>query len=164
MVDAFQSFPGLSKPHGTVKYAVKKLLGLRERKAGELMDAVATHIEMLKTRSKRLKETLEENRWDVLEPCAGLSMVAKPSVYLDKTLSIKPTPKDGVCAEEGSTYDIKIDNSNIREALLRSTGLCINSSSWTGIPGYCRFTIALDENEFDQALGCIVKFGSAVSS
>lgn len=164
MVDAFHSFPGLSKPHCTVKYAIKKLLGLRERKAGELMDAVATHIEMLKSRSKRLKETLEKNGWDVLEPCAGLSMVAKPSVYLDKTLSIKPTPKDGVCAEEGSTYDIKIDNSNIREALLRSTGLCINSSSWTGIPGYCRFTIALDENEFDQALGCIVKFGSAVSS
>lgn len=58
LVDAFSSFPGLSKPHSTVRYAIKKLLGLRERKAGDLMNAVVEHIRNLDTRSKRLKAVL----------------------------------------------------------------------------------------------------------
>lgn len=56
MVETFYSFPGLSKPHNTVKYAVKKLLGLREQKSGDLWDAIAEQIRNLKSRSKRLKE------------------------------------------------------------------------------------------------------------
>ena len=44
LVDACSSFSGLSKPHSTVGYAIKKLLGLRERKARELMNAVAENI------------------------------------------------------------------------------------------------------------------------
>lgn len=56
MVETFYSFPGLSKPHNTVKYAVKKLLGLREQKSGDLWDAIAEQIRNLKSRSKCLKE------------------------------------------------------------------------------------------------------------
>ena len=56
LVDAFHSFPGLSKPHSTVRYAVKKLLSLREQKSGDLWDSITEQIRNLKNRSKRLKE------------------------------------------------------------------------------------------------------------
>lgn len=56
LVDAVTSFPGLTKPHSTVRYAIKKLLGLRERKVGDLMDATVEGIKILESRSKRLKE------------------------------------------------------------------------------------------------------------
>ncbi|GFY94391.1 methionine S-methyltransferase [Actinidia rufa] len=136
LIDTFHSFPGLSKPHSTLKYTVKKLLNLREQKAGDLLEAIAEQENFLRSRSKRLKETLENCGWEVLEPRAGVSMVAKP----------------------------KLEDSNIREAMLKATGLCINSSSWTGIPSYCRFTIALEDSEFERALDCIVKFKAVVKN
>lgn len=58
LVDAFHNFPGLSKPHSTVKYAIKKLLGLGERKSGDVLDGVAEQIGNLRSRSKRLKEVI----------------------------------------------------------------------------------------------------------
>ncbi|KAE8007865.1 hypothetical protein FH972_004427 [Carpinus fangiana] len=158
LVDTFYSFPGLCKPHITVKYAIKKLLGLREQKSGNLVDAIAEQIKNLRRRSKRLKETLEKCGWDVLESCAGVSLVAKPSAYLNKIVKFKHSPEDD------ATYEVKLDDINIREAILKATGLCINSSSWTGIPGYCRLTFALEESEFERALDCIVKFKDIVST
>lgn len=91
-------------------------------------------------------QTLESCGWEVVEPHAGVSMVAKPSAYLDKVIRLK------------DSKEIKINDSNIREAMLRATGLCINSASWTGIPGYCRITFGLEESEFGQALDCIIRF------
>ncbi|KAG9158300.1 hypothetical protein Leryth_000436 [Lithospermum erythrorhizon] len=61
-------------------------------------------------------------------------------------------------SKDSTTWEAKLDSTNIREAMLRSTGLCINSASWTGIPDYCRFTMALENNDFDRALDCIRKF------
>ncbi|KAH6775623.1 embryo defective 2737 [Perilla frutescens var. hirtella] len=61
-----------------------------------------------------------------------------------------------------STRESKLDDSNIREAMLRTTGLCINGASWTGIPGYCCFMIALEDADFECALDCISKFKSLV--
>ncbi|KAL5786914.1 hypothetical protein ACOSP7_003863 [Xanthoceras sorbifolium] len=151
LVESFNSFPGLCKPHSTVKYAIKKLLGLRERKEGDVMDAVAERIKTLESRAKCLKETLEKNGWDVVQPCGGVSMLAKPSSYLNKTVKISS-------GENSTAQEIKLDDSNIREAMVKATALCINSASWTGIPGYCRFTFALEESKFQQALNCINKF------
>lgn len=150
LIDSFNSFSGLCKPHSTIKYAIKKLLSLTEQKSGDLMDAIAEQKRTLGSRSKRLKETLESCGWDVLESCAGISMVAKPSAYIGKTI-------------KSTAYEVKVDDSNIREAVLKATGgLCINSGSWTGIPGYCRFTIALEDSEFEKALNCIVKFKNMI--
>ncbi|XP_022977804.1 methionine S-methyltransferase-like isoform X2 [Cucurbita maxima] len=148
LIDLFHSFSGLSRPHSTVKYAIKKLLGLSEKKSGEMWGAVTRQIKDLRSRSRRLEETLESCGWDVLEPHAGFSMVAKPTLYLNKTTRLK----------NAIDYEVKLDDSNIRGAILKATGLCINSSSWTGIPGYCRFTIALEESEFQKALDCIAEF------
>lgn len=162
LVDTFYNFPGLCKPHITVKYAIKKLLGLREQKSDDLVESIAEQIRNLQCRSKILKETLEKCGWDVLESCAGISMVAKPSAYLNKTLKLKNAPKVGGGTENGTTYEVKLDDINIREAIFKATGLCINSSSWTGIPGYCRFTFALEDTKFERALDCIVKFKDIV--
>lgn len=72
----------------------------------------------------------------MLEPCAGVSMVAKPEPYLNKVINV------------GEVKNFSINDTNIREAIRISTGLCINSAVWTGIKGYCRFSLALEENEF----------------
>lgn len=91
-------------------------------------------------------------------------MVAKPSAYLNESIKIKRSPQDGCIDEDATSEEIKLDCSNIREAIVKATGLCINSSSWTGIPDYCRFTIALEESEFERALDCIAKFKSFIGN
>ncbi|XP_059648324.1 methionine S-methyltransferase-like [Cornus florida] len=153
LVDAFHSFSGLSKPHKTVKYTIKQLLDLREQKASDFLNIIADQKKLLQSRSKHLKQTLEDCGWEVLEARAGVSMVAKPSAYLGKSIKLK---------EDAIAYEAKLDDSNIREAICKATGLCINSASWTGIPGYCRFTIALEDNDFERALACIVKFKNVI--
>ncbi|GAU16586.1 hypothetical protein TSUD_168180, partial [Trifolium subterraneum] len=157
LVDTFYSYPGLSKPHSTVRYATKKLLELREQKSSILSDAIVEHTQILRSRSKCLKEALEKSGWDVLESCAGVSVVAKPSAYLKKNIKLKISSK-GEDSQGNGTMEITLDDSNIRNAIFEATGLCINSGSWTGIPGYCRFNIALEENDFKKALDCIQKF------
>ncbi|KAF3440661.1 hypothetical protein FNV43_RR18945 [Rhamnella rubrinervis] len=165
LIDAFHSFPGLSKPHSTIRYAVKKLLGLREQKSGDLWEAIGEQIRNLESRSKRLQETLKNCGWDVLESHAGISMVAKPSAYLNKIAKLENSYKDdGGNIENATTYEVKIDDLNIRDVIYKVTGLCINSSSWTGIPGYCRFNIALEESEFEGALNCIFKIKSLINN
>jgi len=76
-------------------------------------------------------------------------MLAKPTAYIGK-----PFKADG--------FEGRLDASNIREAILKATGLCINSSSWTGIPDYCRFSFALESGEFERAMGCIIRFKDLV--
>ncbi|KAL7157470.1 hypothetical protein ABFS83_02G079600 [Erythranthe nasuta] len=151
LVDVFHSFAGLSKPHSTIKYTVKKLLDLAEQKSGNLLEAIAEQTEILGSRYKQLKQTLESSGWEVLEAQSGVSVLAKPSAYLGKTVTIN---------KDDSSLEIKLDDINVREAMLSSTGLCINSASWTRIPGYCRFTIALEDSDFNRALDCITKFKS----
>ncbi|KAK1352123.1 Methionine S-methyltransferase [Heracleum sosnowskyi] len=153
LVDIFNSLSGISKPHSTTRYTAKKLLSLKEQKAGGLIGEVAERETILGSRSKRLKETLVKCGWEVVEACAGISMVAKPTAYFGKTIKLK---------KDANVWEAKIDDSNIREAMLRATGLCINGASWTGIPGYCRFTIALEENDFGRALDRIVSFDKLI--
>lgn len=163
LIDAFYSFPSLCKPHSTVKYAIKKLLNLREQNAPNFVDAASEQKETLRSRYTRLKETLQGHGWDVLECNGGVSMVAKPSGYLNKTFKVNVPAKDGESTCESEAFEAKLDDSNIREAMVKTTGLCINSGSWTGIPGYCRFTIALEDKEFEQALHCITRFHRMVT-
>ncbi|KVH88645.1 methionine S-methyltransferase [Cynara cardunculus var. scolymus] len=153
LADAFHSFSGLNKPHSTIRYTAKKLLDLREQNVGDLTDAVEGQGKLLATRLNRLKETLKSCGWEVVEACGGVSVIAKPSAYLGKSFKLE---------KDGSTWEAKLNDTNIREAMLRATGLCINGASWTGIPGYCRFTLALEDGDFDRALDCIVKFRQVV--
>ncbi|XP_051132572.1 methionine S-methyltransferase-like [Andrographis paniculata] len=153
MAETFRSFGGLSKPHSTVKYAVKNLLDLREKKTTDLSNAISKQTEILRSRYKQLKQMLESCGWEVLGAQSGISVVAKPAAYLGKPVRIMEISGDGM-------QEMKVDESNIREAVVRSTGLLINSPAWTGIPGYCRFTVAVEDREFERALDCILKFKS----
>ncbi|TYI26499.1 hypothetical protein ES332_A05G118000v1 [Gossypium tomentosum] len=162
LIDTFHSYPGLSKPHSTEKYAIKKLLALREQKGG-MLDIVKEQIRNLEVRTKRLKEALEKCGWHVLQPSAGVSMMAKPP-FLDKTLKLSHSLKDTNSGEKDAAYEVKLNDATIREAIAKTTGLCINSGSWTGIPGYCRFTVALEESEFELALACLDKFKSIIGN
>ncbi|KAH1066691.1 hypothetical protein J1N35_031678 [Gossypium stocksii] len=160
LIDTFHTYPGLSKPHSTEKYAIKKLLALREQKGG-MLDIVKEQIRNLEVRTKRLKEALEKCGWHVLQPCAGVSMMAKPP-FLDKTVKLSRSLKDTNSGEMDAAYEVKLNDATIREAIAKTTGLCINSGSWTGIPGYCRFTVALEESEFELALASLDKFKSII--
>jgi methionine S-methyltransferase len=76
-------------------------------------------------------------------------MLAKPTAYIGKSLKV-------------GSFKGELDGRNIREAILGSTGLCISSSTWTGIPDYCRFTFALESDEFQRAMNCISQFKELV--
>ncbi|KMT07867.1 hypothetical protein BVRB_6g145640 [Beta vulgaris subsp. vulgaris] len=148
LTETTNGFAGLTRPHSTTRYAMKKLLAQAEQESGNLSEFVTEHKEILKNRSHRLKETLQNCGWEVLPSCGGVSMVARPSAYLGKHIKL----------ENATSQKIEIADSTIRQAILDATGLCINSGLWTGIPGYCRFTIALQEDEFEHALDRITKF------
>ncbi|XP_010533230.1 PREDICTED: LOW QUALITY PROTEIN: methionine S-methyltransferase-like [Tarenaya hassleriana] len=161
LVDAFYTLPGLSKPHSTVKYAIKKLLALEEEKAGELLNAIEENVKTLEIRSKRLKEVLESTGWEVIMPSAGISLMAKPTAYINKTVKVKNHSDDQ--GELPGEQEVKLMDSNIRDTFLRHTGICINSGAWTGVPDYCRFSFALEDSEFEKAIGSISQFKSVLS-
>ncbi|WOL02394.1 hypothetical protein Cni_G11113 [Canna indica] len=145
LVDIFSTLPSLSRPHSTMKYAIRKLLGLREQKAQPYCHAINEQKDILKNRSDRLMKTLKSCGWDVVDCCSGVSLVAKPTAYMGKTLKL-------------DAFEVKLDDTNFRQAVLKATSLCINSGLWTGIPNYCRLTFALDDAQFEQALQCITEF------
>ncbi|CAA6663903.1 unnamed protein product [Spirodela intermedia] len=149
MAEALRSFQGLSRPHGTVRYALKKLLALKAQPSSHLHAALRHHKQILADRSRRLSETLRACGWEVVGCGGGTSLVARlPPAYVGKVMV------------EGSAVTVAVeeDGNNMREVLVRATGLCINSGSWTGIPGYCRFSFALPDDLFDQALHSIRRF------
>ncbi|KAI3836414.1 hypothetical protein MKW98_008175 [Papaver atlanticum] len=172
LVETFYTFHGLSKPHKTAKYAIKRLLGLHEQNAVTLLEALKEHKETLRRQSNRLRETLQKCGWEVLGSCAGVSMVAKPSASLGKKLKLTNGTLEGNGPAKG--YEVLLNDSNIREAILEATGLCINSGLWTGIPSYCRFTtgipsycrftFGMENTEFDKALECIVRFNELIDN
>ncbi|KAG6406351.1 hypothetical protein SASPL_133951 [Salvia splendens] len=104
LVDAFHSSGGVSKPHSTIKYTVKKLLESGEQETQDLLNGIAEQMENLRSRFKSLKQVLDAE--------AGVSMVAKPSAYLGKTIKL-----NGV----SGSRETKLDDTNIRDALLSST-------------------------------------------
>ncbi|KAF3783838.1 Methionine S-methyltransferase [Nymphaea thermarum] len=155
LIEVLHSFPGLSKPHSTMRYAIKKLLSMRCRKETSFSEAISELKAILKARVIRLKETLGHCGWNVLECYGGVSVMAEPSAYFGKSVTL-----NGL-GDNGST-NVTLSESNIRETILKATGLCINSSSWTGVPGYCRLTVALQEPEFESALRSILHFKELV--
>ncbi len=92
-------------------------------------------------------------------------MVAKPSAYLNKIVKLKNLPKDGGSSTDNDvTYEVKLDDINIREAISRPLVYASTAAHGLQIPGYCRFTIALEESEFERALDCIVKFKDIIGA
>jgi methionine S-methyltransferase len=95
-------------------------------------------------------QLLKECGWDIVEPLGGISMVASPSAY------------EGKCVKGGSYGNKALSSDNIRDAILKVTGLSISSSSWTGIPNYGRFMLALSEEDFSASCKALQKFKELV--
>lgn len=56
LIETFHSFAGLSKPHRTIRYTVKKLLDLKEQRSADLLNAIDELSEFLGGRYKQLKQ------------------------------------------------------------------------------------------------------------
>lgn len=149
-VDIFKDVPTVSRPHGTLKYTIKKLLGMMDQET--LAKGLEEQKQLLQFRAQRLSKLLTLCGWEVIEPCGGASMVAKPSPYM------------GRIVKGGAFGDEKLESHNIRDAILKVTGLVVSSSSWTGIPDYFRFMIALTDTDFANALNALLKFRDSVFS
>uniref|UniRef100_A0A453QGM5 Aminotransferase class I/classII large domain-containing protein n=1 Tax=Aegilops tauschii subsp. strangulata TaxID=200361 RepID=A0A453QGM5_AEGTS len=133
------SFPILSQPHSTLKYTFRKLLGLKYELDEHFSNLIA----------EQRETTLESCGWDVVGCHGGILMLAKPTTYIGKLFRV-------------NGFEGTLNGCNIREALLRSTRLCISSSTWTGITDYCRFSFALESGEFKRAMDCITRFKELV--
>ncbi|XP_024361870.1 methionine S-methyltransferase isoform X2 [Physcomitrium patens] len=148
-IEAFKDAPTLSRPHGTLKYSIKKLLGLLvSQKFDDLVAGLEVQKKILQHRAEQLCKLLKECGWDVVEPLGGTSMVATPSAFYGKC--VKGESTEALCSE------------NIRDALLKFTDLSISSSSWTGIPNYCRFMLGLTDEVFAASCRALLRFKELV--
>lgn len=142
-IEAFKEAPTMSRPHGTLKYTIKKLLGQMSQKSEVLLTGLGEQKKILKYRAEQFCKLLKDCGWDVVEPLGGISMVASPSAYEGKSV-------------KGDKETLGSDN--IRDAILKATGLSISSCTWTGIPNYCRFMLALSEEDFTAACKALQRF------
>jgi len=138
-------------PHKTIAYTVKKLyrliLSSNQKLANDLQQQQST----LLTRFEELNTLLVQLGWNVINPKGGLFLVAAPEKYRGKQITVK-----------GKDY--LIDSQNINEVLFYSVGLLINNDVWTGIPGYCRFVLSVEETTFREALTLLLRFDEQLNS
>lgn len=69
LIETFHSFAGLSKPHRTIKYTVKKLLDLKEKRTGDLLNSTYELTEFLAGRYKQLKQVTESMLYMLSKVC-----------------------------------------------------------------------------------------------
>ncbi|WP_027003972.1 aminotransferase class I/II-fold pyridoxal phosphate-dependent enzyme [Hugenholtzia roseola] len=158
----------LNQPHYTIRFACKQIYQALIDKDSYLFKELKTQQDTLQVRAKRLGEVLEETGWEVVKPMGGLFMVAKPSFYLGKKLSLTWLQKIAQKEEKGDKNPKKIekfyilDSHNISEAIFYSTGLLLNNAQWTGIPLHCRFVLSVEEATFEAALLALEDFYAKV--
>ncbi|CAI5936745.1 unnamed protein product [Closterium sp. NIES-64] len=145
-------------PHRTLRFAVKRMLS--NEVAAELAGEMAVRREQLQQRADQLCQVLSSCGWDPIRPEGGIFLVARPTAYEGKQFTYQPPSTNG--DQEPQPVTVTLDSVNISEALFSTTGLMINNSDWTSIPGYCRFVLLLDDHRFTLALQCLDKFHKLV--
>ncbi|CAI5472737.1 unnamed protein product [Closterium sp. Yama58-4] len=145
-------------PHRTLRFAVKRMLS--NEVASELAGEMAVRREQLQQRADQLCQVLSSCGWDPIRPEGGIFLVARPTAYEGKQFTYQPPSTNG--DQEPQPLRVTLDSVNISEALFSTTGLMINNSDWTSIPGYCRFVLLLDDHRFNLALQCLDKFHKLV--
>ncbi|CAI7805078.1 unnamed protein product [Closterium sp. NIES-54] len=140
-------------PHRTLRFAVKRMLSTEV--AAELAGEMAVRREQLQQRAAQLCQVLSTCGWNPIRPEGGIFLVARPTAYEGKQLTYQPPSTNG--DQEPQPVTVTLDSVNISEALFSTTGLMINNSDWTSIPGYCRFVLLLDDHCFTLALQCLDK-------
>jgi methionine S-methyltransferase len=143
---AFESYV-IDQPHFSILHTSKRLYRLLNEKNTDLMTDLSNQQSKLRKRCLELTTVLQALGWNVLPPNGGLFLVAKPDKYMGLKLTI-------------NDKEITISSSNINEALFYSVDLLINNDVWTGIPGYCRFVLSVEEPVFKDALDKLQTFDS----
>jgi len=128
-------------PHFTLGYAVRKLLAAQYAGDVGLVAHQQEQIRLLSSRAKKLTALLQAKGWRVIQPEGGLFLVAKPEKFMQEN-DLSPT-------EAGDL---------ITRRLFDSQNLVINNSTWTGLPGYCRFVLSGSQSDFEQALNRLEQF------
>jgi len=141
---AFDNFV-IDKPHSTITYTVKRLYKLLIKNEPSLISDLEKQQKTLAKRYFKLNKVLTDLGWDVLTPKGGLFLVAKPEKYLGLSFSY-----------EKSSFIIT--STNINEALFYSINLLINNDVWTGISGFCRFVLSVEEHVFNVAIDKLKAF------
>lgn len=138
LIEALADSP-IDQPHTTMRHTIKNIYRLLIDNNASLLADLQTQQAKLHTRFVRLHHVLQALGWKVLPPAGGLFLVASPEKYLGKTISI-------------GDRTFHLSSHNINEALYYGVGLLINNAVWTGIPGYCRFVLSVEDAAFEAAL------------
>jgi methionine S-methyltransferase len=125
----------------TTMYAMNRLFDRLVSGDSAIVEHQQAQRQILQQRAIQLTEVLQQSGWTPIIPQGGLFLVAKPTAFLDKTIS-----------------NIVIDGDSITNILFEQVGLTINSATWTGLPDYCRFVLSVSETEFPTALIRIRQF------
>ncbi|KAJ7559331.1 hypothetical protein O6H91_04G079600 [Diphasiastrum complanatum] len=151
-IEALKGAPSLTKPHRTLNYTVKKLLGMAMQgsESSVILQGLSQQRALLQQRAQKLKQVLTDCGWDPVEPLAGVSLIARPAAYEGRIISYEDV--------HGVPRKVTLDSQNIKNAIFGVTQLCISSSFWTGHTPYCRFGFALQEDRFEQALELLHRF------
>ncbi|MBL4659011.1 MAG: aminotransferase class I/II-fold pyridoxal phosphate-dependent enzyme [Alcanivoracaceae bacterium] len=128
-------------PHLTIGYTIRKLIEAQLNQEATLKAHLLTQRKTLSERAALLGTILIDKGWQVITPAGGLFMVAKPQKFID----------------EHNLSDIEAGDI-ITKKLFQQQNLVINNSTWTGLPGYCRFVLSCSEESFKSALERLNKF------
>lgn len=123
------------KIHYTLGYAARELFQAHVQQEPRLVQHLQTQKALLAERAKRLTEILQAKGWQVLKPSGGLFLVAKPQKYIEE---------NQLDATKGADQMVAF--------LFEQQNLAVNNSTWTGLPGYCRFVLSVSEQSFNEAL------------
>ncbi|TQV74723.1 aminotransferase class I/II-fold pyridoxal phosphate-dependent enzyme [Aliikangiella marina] len=128
-------------PHFTLGYAARKLISAQLTHDKELIQHLQHQRETLKKRARLLTEVLENNGWQVIPPQGGLFLVAKPQRLIEK-----------------QKLDLVTAGDTITQKLFEEKNLVINNSTWTGLPGYCRFVLSGNDSDFAESVKRLREF------
>lgn len=129
------------QPHFTLSYAVTKLINLQRNRDQELTQHLQQQSQVLAARATQLTQVLKVKGWHVIKPQGGLFLVAKPQRYIEQ-----------------NQLGLFEAGDQISEKLFEQQNIAINNSTWTGLPGYCRFVLSCSEKDFELALERLQNF------
>lgn len=126
-----------------MNFAVRKLLESQLSNEKLLVEHLSEQRKKLAGRAKQLSEVLQSKGWKVINPEGGLFLVASPERFI-KENNLQPTNGGDL----------------ITEILFKEKNIVINNSTWTGLPGYCRFVLSCTENDFNRAIERLKDWGN----
>ncbi|KAI5072948.1 hypothetical protein GOP47_0013054 [Adiantum capillus-veneris] len=146
---SFNDLWNISKPHGTLRYTMQKLLRLYNDNDITLLEELNEQRKSLHQRAESLCQVLQDSGWEPVKPSGGVSLIARPVAYEGKKFCYKKL--------DGLTTEIELCSSNIMKAILDVTKFHFSNTSSSCIPGYCQFGFSLKEQDFLNCLDALKK-------